>query len=343
MTLSNGILRSTVVMLLAALALVGRAAVPISPELQAAGEAGRMQEINLRAEASLREKVEVGKQRYAQQQEFQQALIQGIASTAEERREEISADAGKLVEGDDGFTFDLNSLTWVLIAAAVIYRGVRYYRTHDLGDLDFGLHQPLEPVVQEKVSVDKALASRWKDFVNAVALPAMDESHLKAHKRSGRVDSIKIALDISVKLCVDIAPALQSTLSEERVKQQLQELFQPYGIRTDDDSQVWLALLIQGKPVGETNTFSHAEKIAFLERGTLLKSSLLAVAAVPELLWGAEHAGYADQSGLEGEVHNVLQVFAEMFLKELLVSKPTEAGLPTEPSPQFVAAAHASI
>ena len=326
MILSPGNLRLTLLILAIATVTAGRAAIPIAPELQQAGEAGRNQDIQTRAEASLREKLEVGKQRYQQQQAYRQELIQAMAASAEERRQEISGQSRPPVL-DENYEFEWSWIGWALFALGGVHLGIRFYRTHELGDLDFGLHEIPEAATPAPVSSAKAREPDWKDVVSAVHLPSLNEA-----QRSFSTDLSPIA---SVKICLNISPSLQSAVSAERVKQHLQELFEPCGLKFEEEARIWLALNIQGNCPAKTTTFSHVEKLVFLDSDSLSRKSLFGAATVPSVLWGAEHTSFAEQPELETDVLTVLQVFAEMFTKSLVSEQTSDAISSPEVAPQF--------
>ena len=321
----NGRLRSLVLVLLLAVPLTGRSAVPISPELQNATEAGRIKEINTRAEASLREKIEVGKQRYQEKQLFRKELVQGITSSAEERRQEISRLNLPSAPVKDISKFDINSLAWLLIFLGLIYQGVRYYRAQELGDLDLGMHSLSAGAGTEILKAAKINEFQWRNFVSDLQVPLIDCSQVEVHKQTGRFEFPKLNSELSVKLCLEIAPELQSMISEAQVREHLKIFFESQDIRQDENSNLWLVLVIQGSRVSVTNTISHEEKIVLFENDCSLKQKLT-VALQPR--WGAQYAAYADCAEIPGEVRAVINVFSEMFLQEFIFPQGAPADLP---------------
>jgi len=78
------------VILLAGTTIRGTASIAITPELQQLREEDRIRQVQLDAEMSLHEKIQVGKQRYQEREAFRAALIEGLRVRAEEKRDEMS-------------------------------------------------------------------------------------------------------------------------------------------------------------------------------------------------------------------------------------------------------------
>lgn len=66
-----------------------RAAVPVPPEVERSNAEVQASHMSLQAEESLKEKLEVGKERYEQRKDYRSALVTNLRVNADQRREVI--------------------------------------------------------------------------------------------------------------------------------------------------------------------------------------------------------------------------------------------------------------
>jgi len=310
----------------------GNAAVPIAPELQAA-EDGGVRQIQLEAEISLQEKIQAGKQRHQERQAFRQALVAGMRSEAAERREEV-AGRGPTAVAKPEKRFEMTDAVWALLVLLAVYHGYRFHQKRQLEDIVFSLPAfDQESLPKVKAIERKSPDDDWKQIVHSAHLAAehgggngADADSVGKVNFAGTVNCTreKLLAIHSVKVCVNVSAALKVLISEDRIKEHLQLLLEGQGIQTKEDSKVWLALVVQGSHNEKTQTFTHREKLVFVESETLFKKNLITRQLTPHILWGAEYTGFAREREVENDILSVVQVIAEMFGKELLAAREPE-------------------
>ncbi|MEI2723515.1 MAG: hypothetical protein V9H26_08235 [Verrucomicrobiota bacterium] len=118
-------LQLAVLGLLAGTLASGWAAVPITPELQQMSEADRARQIQFDAQVSLREKIQVGTQRYEDRQAFRQALVNGMREQADARQEEIAGNRPALGESPEHKGFGSTNM---ILAVFLLFAGFLAFR-----------------------------------------------------------------------------------------------------------------------------------------------------------------------------------------------------------------------
>lgn len=116
----------TVAILLAVSLASGRAAVPVTPELQRMREHDRVVRMQLDADYSLHEKMEVGRQRYARRQTFEQEIINGMRANLAERRAELASLPGNVpaMEETQGAEHGQRNLATAIASAGLLIAGL---------------------------------------------------------------------------------------------------------------------------------------------------------------------------------------------------------------------------
>lgn len=116
--------------LLAAALLSSRAAVPVTPELQRLSEEDRIRQVQFDAQASLREKIQVGTQRYEERQAFRQALVKGMREQVEARQDEISGNTLTNLGDPKKTGFDSTHIILTVLVLVAGFLAMRYFQKH---------------------------------------------------------------------------------------------------------------------------------------------------------------------------------------------------------------------
>jgi hypothetical protein len=124
----SGLTALAAVALLAALLSSAPAAVNFPPELQNASQEQKLQYLQTMGERSLRDKIDVGKQRYEERLAFRSEIIAGMRANAAERREEILPQLTKIPSPKSQSGELLSSIVWLSAAAIGVFLLVRLHR-----------------------------------------------------------------------------------------------------------------------------------------------------------------------------------------------------------------------
>ncbi len=144
---------STALLLLAGVALSGRASVRIGPDLEKIGEEQRLRTIQEQAKISLREKVMVGQVRYDAKMAYRYKLVQSMQARVEERRRTI-VNPPRIVQIKT--RGDLEGQTGLMWSAILLVAGLLGLRHH--------FHRQASPALRPAV---KSVAPRvnFRPFV----------------------------------------------------------------------------------------------------------------------------------------------------------------------------------
>jgi hypothetical protein len=332
----TSVIKITVVILLAGTVNSSRGAVPITPELQLSREEDRIRQTQLDAELSLHEKIQVGKQRYEERQAFRSALIEGMRTQVEERRDEMSGKGQANLRGQPGDKFDSTDIVLTIGLLLAGFHAFRYFQKRQAEDvvltkplLDRTPRPSLETVLKETIKEEPD----WRQIVRSVQLPAniaVEASHdttfICKSELSERLKPLKqiIAQLTSVKVCIDVSAAATEAVQEGPVRTHLESLIEKMGMRMDEESTFSLAFILSGSWDEKHAVFTHKEKMVLLESDALFKKNFVGKRPEPVVLWGAGYAGLAEKLEAETDILSVIQVFADMLGNDMLAVRGHE-------------------
>jgi hypothetical protein len=303
-------------------------AVPVPLEFQQSREEDRIRQIQLDAEASLREKIEVGKQRYEERQAFRQAVLEGMQSQADERRDEIARKTPLSPQSVNEEPFDITDVTLVLMAVVGVFFAAKHVRKLEFEELSLGspqieVQKVAPPPVAPEEPVEKE--EEWRQTIRTMKLPAnftleaqQDTTFLCKGDVERRLQPLaQFAEDLgSVRICLDVSGSVGESVPEEAIRTQMENCLAAAGIGVDEESKICLALAVFGVWDPNKTVFQHREKAVVIETATLFKQN--SKAAERRALWGAEYSGRAALPELENDLLAVVQVFVELFANDRL-------------------------
>lgn len=326
----------TVVILLAGTVISSRGAIAITPELEQSREEDRIRQTQFDAELSLREKIQVGKQRYEERQAFRSALIEGMRARVEERRDEMSGKGQANPGGLQGEPFDSTDIVFAVGLLLAGFHAFRYVQKRQSEDLI--LTKPLldkapRPAVETAPKETVKVEADWRQIIRTVQLPAniaVEASHDTAFvckaDSSERLQPLKQILGElqSVKVCLDVSAAAKEAIQEDLIRTHLQSVLEKMGMRMEEESTICLALIVSGSWDEKHAVFAHKEKMALLESDALFKKSIVGKRPDPVVLWGAGYTGVAEKLEAETDILTVVKVFTDMLANDLLAVQGQE-------------------
>lgn len=330
------LIKISVMILLAAPALSGWAAVAISPELQQSREEDRIRQTQLDAEVSLHEKIQVGKHRYEERQAFRSALIEGMHAQVEERRDDISGKGHARPGSDHREPFDSTDLIFTAVLVLAGFHAFRYFQKRQSEDLVFSkplFNKAPRPAIETAPKVTVKEEADWRQIIRAVQLPAniaVEASHdttfVCKSDSSERLQPLKQIIGElqSVRICLDVSAAAKDAIQEELISSQLQSMLEKMGIRTEADSTICLALVLSGSWDEKQAVFAHKEKLVLLESDALFKKNTGGNRPDPVVLWGAGYTGVAERLEAETDILAVIKVFADMLANDVMAVQGQE-------------------
>jgi hypothetical protein len=113
-----------------------RAAIPITPELEQLSEGDRVRKMNYDAEVSLREKIQVGAQRYEVRQAYRRSLVEGLRARVETRQSEIIGNNPVNPNQDKKTGLDATGIILAVLLAIGGFFAIRFLKHRQPGSAD---------------------------------------------------------------------------------------------------------------------------------------------------------------------------------------------------------------